>query len=297
LASAIVRRDFSDTVGEIEHIGSNKDEWNFAGLVSVSFSAFEDFVLPPPEKSAMRSYQVGLHHADDADRSGNNLAQRLTTAFLESFSKCRSRPRSTRWASAVSALSSDPLFLEADIISLLDVVGGDPQNEIQRKFSRLSSGHKIVLLTVTRLVELVDEATVVLLDEPEVHLHPPLLSAFIRALATLLLQRNGVALIATHSPVVLQEVPASCVWILHRSGEFSRVERPSIETFGENVGTLTREVFGLEVTDSGFYKLISEQAMNPELTFNDIVSHFGNQLGGEARTILKALVSERDKKE
>lgn len=294
--SAVVRKDSSDTVGHVENRGLNKDEWTFAGLVSISFSAFEDFVLPSPEQSSMRSYQVGLHNTNDVQVSGKSLAQHLTTAFMDSFAKCRSRPRSTRWASAVEALSSDPLFSEANIVSLLDVVDGDPQNEIERKFSRLSSGHKIVLLTITRLVELVDEATVVLLDEPEVHLHPPLLSAFIRALANLLLQRNGVALIATHSPVVLQEVPASCIWILHRSGMVSRAERPSIETFGENVGTLTREVFGLEVTDSGFYKLISEQAKNPILTFDAIVSHFGNQLGGEARSILKALISDRDKK-
>lgn len=294
--SAVIRKDAADFVGQIENRGSNKDEWTFAGLVSISFSAFEDFMLPPPEKSAMRCTQVGLHNPNDLSAGGASLAQRLTTAFTESFAKCRSRPRSTRWASAVDALSSDPLFSEANIVSLLDVAENDPLNEIERKFARLSSGHKIVLLTITRLVELVDEATVVLLDEPEVHLHPPLLSAFIRALASLLLQRNGVALIATHSPVVLQEVPASCVWILHRSGMVSRAERPSIETFGENVGTLTREVFGLEVTDSGFYKLISQQAKNQALNFDAIVAHFGDQLGGEARAILKALISDRDKK-
>ncbi len=115
-------------------------------------------------------------------------------------------------------------------------------------FRRLSSGHKIVLLTITRLVETVVERTIVLLDEPEAHLHTHLLAAFIRALSDLLIQQNGVAIIATHSPVVLQEVPKSCVWKLRRSGSVSKAERPEYETFGENVGILTREVFGLEVT-------------------------------------------------
>jgi predicted ATP-dependent endonuclease of OLD family len=67
---------------------------------------------------------------------------------------------------------------------------------------------------VTRLVESVEERTLVLLDEPESHLHPPLLSAFVRALSDLLVNRNGAAIIATHSPVVLQEVPRECVWRL-----------------------------------------------------------------------------------
>jgi hypothetical protein len=38
---------------------------------------------------------------------------------------------------------------------------------------------------------------------------PPLLAAMMRALSDLLVDRNGVAVVATHSPVVLQEVPAS----------------------------------------------------------------------------------------
>jgi len=39
--------------------------------------------------------------------------------------------------------------------------------------SRMSSGHAVVLLTITRLVATVEEKTLVLLDEPESHLHPP----------------------------------------------------------------------------------------------------------------------------
>jgi len=75
------------------------------------------------------------------------------------------------------------------------------QPDTFRKLGKLSSGHAIVLLTITRLVEL-DERSLVLIDEPEVHLHPPLLSAFVRALSDLLIELNGVAIVATHSPVM-----------------------------------------------------------------------------------------------
>ncbi|MDT9120903.1 AAA family ATPase, partial [Escherichia coli] len=84
---------------------------------------------------------------------------------------------------------------------------------------RMSSGHAIVLFTITRLVDVVGEKSLVLFDEPEVHLHPPLLSAFLRTLCDLLDARNGVAIIPTHSPVVLQEVPKSCMWKVLRSRE------------------------------------------------------------------------------
>ena len=46
----------------------------------------------------------------------------------------------------------------------------DESAEVVKIFKDLSSGHKIVLLTLTRLVEKVEEKTLVLIDEPEAHL-------------------------------------------------------------------------------------------------------------------------------
>jgi hypothetical protein len=138
-----------------------------------------------------------------------------------------------------------------------------------------------------QLVEFVEERSLVLIDEPEGHLHPPLLAAFVRALSDLLTNRNGVAIIATHSPVVLQEVPRSCVWKLNRAGREARADRPEIETFGENVGVLTREVFTLEVTQTGFHKLIAE--ISTGRSYDEILNHFGDQLGAEGRGLARAL--------
>jgi predicted ATP-binding protein involved in virulence len=115
------------------------------------------------------------------------------------------------------------------------------------------------------------------------------LSSFIRALSNLLVQRNGVAIVATHSPVVLQEVPRSCVWVLRRTGQVVTAERPDVETFGENVGTLTHEVFQLEVTESGFHKLLADAAHTS--SYQEIISRFNNRLGSEGRAIARALTT------
>ncbi len=138
-----------------------------------------------------------------------------------------------------------------------------------------------------------EERTLVLLDEPEAHLHPPLLSAFVRALSDLLVNRNGVAIVATHSPVILQEVPSQCVWKIWRNGRIIQAERPTIETFGENVGVLTREVFGLEVTDAGFHQLLRTAARDAE-NFDDMIAKFDGKLGGEARALIRALMANRE---
>lgn len=148
---------------------------------------------------------------------------------------------------------------------------------------------------MTQLVATVEEKTLVLLDEPESHLHPPLLSAFIRALSNLLDNRNGVAIIATHSPVVLQEIPKSCVWKIERTRKRTDPFRPQIETFGENVGVLTREVFGLEVIKSGFHNLLTKQVETGK-SYDEILFEFNEQLGTEARVLLKTLIRIRDSK-
>jgi predicted ATP-dependent endonuclease of OLD family len=195
-------------------------------------------------------------------------------------------------------LETDPIFREADVASLADADNGndDQKTTARRLFGNLSSGHKIVLLTITRLVETVEERTLVLLDEPEAHLHPPLLSAFVRALSDLLVNRNGVAIIATHSPVVLQEVPATCAWKIQRSGRSIKAERPDVETFGENVGVLTREVFGLEVTHAGFHKILRD-AISEDDDFRAVLRKFDSELGGEARAIIRALIANRSVKD
>lgn len=129
-----------------------------------------------------------------------------------------------------------------------------------------------------------------LLDEPEAHLHPPLLSAFVRSLSDLVINRNAVAIIASHSPVVLQEVPRSCAWIMRRAGNAVRVDRPEIETFGENMGVLTREVFGLEVTRSGFHRMLADRII-PGGTYGDVLASFGGELGAEARGLVRAMLA------
>ena len=71
-------------------------------------------------------------------------------------------------------------------------------------------------------------------------------------------------------------------------------ERPDIETFGENVGILTREVFGLEVVNAGFHKLIKDAVEVEKLTYEEILERFADQLGTEARAIARALVANRE---
>jgi predicted ATPase len=265
----------------------------FSGLVSVSFSAFDPF-NPPEEQSDPSKgtcyFYVGLKSY--ADESGALLKSQkdLADEFIESLSLCLSeKSRGSRWLEAIQNLESDDNFAEMNLIQLFDLRGEALDKLARSLLKRMSSGHTIVLLTITKLVARVDEKTLVLFDEPESHLHPPLLSALIRSLSRLLSSRNAIAIIATHSPVVLQEIPKSCVWKITRSGLSSDWRRLEVETFGENVGTLTREVFGLEVAKSGFNALLLSESARGK-SYEQVIATFNNQLGFEGRAILRSIM-------
>jgi ABC-type cobalamin/Fe3+-siderophores transport system ATPase subunit len=285
--------------GEFSNTSDDPDSPPVANLVSVSFSAFDHFELMPEKRDPTEGIQysyIGLRRVEDSGkgRGTPKSPTALRREFVNSVKLCVQGARLARWRRALESLETDPLFKEAEVTELTSFEGNSAEFEEYAAdlFDRLSSGHKIVLLTITRLVETVEEQTLVLIDEPEAHLHPPLLSSFVRTLSDLLINRNGVAIIATHSPVVLQEVPKKCVWIIHRTGEQTDANRPESETFGENVGVLTREVFRLEVAQSGFHSLLSI-AVSEEPTYEAALERFGGELGGEARAILRALFNTK----
>ena len=158
----------------------------FANIVSVTFSAFDDFPILPQKRNAtkgVRYTSIGLRKpVREADNQGKakwiTITQEpseLSDDFIASAKACATGDqRRERWRRTLRALESDPLFEEADVTALLDVDADELGRPAGKLFRRLSSGHKIVLLTITKLVERVEERTLILMDEPEAHLHPPL---------------------------------------------------------------------------------------------------------------------------
>jgi predicted ATPase len=302
MVDAIINSERVDEGGKFFEMGgwysTELSEDYFSSVVSVSFSAFDPFVPPvdqPDRSKGIAYFYIGMRRSR---KGGKSLPPKdehdLHKDLLESLRSCLSQPeKSSRWVNAIKRLESDANFAEMDLTRLAQLQDSAVAGVMKTLSGKMSSGHSIVLLTITKLVNAVEEKTLVLMDEPESHLHPPLLSAFTRALSELLHDRNAVSIIATHSPVVLQEVPKSCVWKMTRMRLEARADRPERETFGENVGVLTKEVFGLEVIKSGFHDVL-QTAVEKGGTFEGIMDEYDYQLGFEAQAILRAMINARD---
>jgi ABC-type transport system involved in cytochrome c biogenesis ATPase subunit len=208
--SLIDDEPWADHVFEIE--GGSSTRSAFSGVGFVSFSAFDRHTPLRPNVPGFNVFEVGLKKKVKVrDRDG-----KLKTAIAiknyrdieldmgNALNVCLSRSVD-RWERAVETLESDPQFRQLDVTRLLDGLSQDGlSEEAGRIFGQMSSGHQVVLLTITQLVARLEERTLVLMDEPEGHLHPPLLASLIRAMSTVLGEVNAFAIVATHSPVILQ---------------------------------------------------------------------------------------------
>ncbi|NVM64896.1 putative ATPase [Mucilaginibacter sp. SG538B] len=118
-------------------------------------------------------------------------------------------------------------------------------------FMELSTGHKFVFHALSSIVALTTLRSLLLFDEPETHLHPPILAVLMQAIRHVLERRNSFMIVATHSPVVLQETLKRHVFVVRREGSALVCGHPEIQTFGENIGLITATAFGLssEITD------------------------------------------------
>lgn len=287
----------------------------FGRVISVAFSAFDPFIPPKdredPAKGPCYTY-IGLKDRNDNNRHLHidELYKGCVSALLNIF-YARDESKLEQWSDAINKLSSDYLFKEIGLKKFFEVFE-KIKHELKRKekhqekvdlyfdetkdiFYAMSTGHAIVFITITRLVSKVELKTLVLMDEPESHLHPPLLSSFIRALSDLLVEQNGVAILATHSPVVLQEIPMACISVIDRSGKKTTVKRPPRETFAENVGLLTYDVFSLALRESGFYSLFNEY-VDKGMSFEQIIEEFNDNIGIEGRSVLLSIFSGRQKR-
>uniref|UniRef100_UPI0026076078 AAA family ATPase n=1 Tax=uncultured Kiloniella sp. TaxID=1133091 RepID=UPI0026076078 len=121
-----------------------------------------------------------------------------------------------------------------------------------------STGHKIALHLVASLVANARPRSLILFDEPEAHLHPPLMAALTHSVRRILTEVNAFCIVATHSPVLLQETLSRHVRRVERTGSKLEVRQPKLETFGENLGVLTYDTFGLTASSTDYHEILDK---------------------------------------
>lgn len=159
-------------------------------------------------------------------------------------------------------------------------------------FEGLSSGESIMLFVITSIIANIEEESLLIFDEPEVHLHPNAVCYFMKMFNELLEQFNSYAIIATHSPLIVQEVPSRYVTIFNTSEDnITHIEKLKEECFGENISNITNYIFDIAEYESNYKGYLKKMFEDEGLDKEDIMDMFDNKLAYNALLYLNYLYS------
>lgn len=132
-------------------------------------------------------------------------------------------------------------------------------------YSPLSSGQASFVRLAAQLALNITDGTLVLIDEPETHLHPKFVSQFMAMLDSILGATKSIAIIATHSPYVVREVVNDQVRIVYvKSTKKVEIVRPRLRTFGADIGAISESVFGDDLATESADKIVDSILENVE---------------------------------
>ncbi|MGO7036383.1 AAA family ATPase [Rhizobium ruizarguesonis] len=285
--------------------GSLRGGVEFSRILAFSYSAFDDFDIPAQTRAQRQTFTsqtsslgyryFGLRDLQNATTTGSRLTAPLKTVrqISDDFRRAETEAREMNdelLGNCLRRLFEDPSFVAAGY-RLPPAENDENGDDLRRIFRQSSTGHKFVMLMTVQLAAHLRPGSLVLIDEPESHLHPPLLATFLTILRTFLEGRNAHAIVATHSPFVVQETPAKYVRIISRQVTATTVNTPSIETFGEDIGTISREVFRLDTRAGEFVETL--RLLADRYSLDEIEARFANGLSAQARSLIMARQARR----
>ena len=265
----------------------------YSKIIAVSYSTFDNFELPKKTSNFNYIY-CGLRDEKGDLRSKKGQLQK----FHNTWKKISTLGRLEKWKKVISN------FLEAELIDLfikLDPVGSDKLYFDAHGFSKaresLSSGQSIVLFVVSEIVANIRLDSLLLFDEPETHLHPNAISQLMNGIAELINEFESYCVIATHSPIIIQEMFSRDVLIISREENVPSINKIGVESFGENLSVITEEVFGNRSIPK-FYETTMKKLVRRYKTYDkvlEILKEDNLPLSLNVRLYLQVLVENNAK--
>lgn len=151
----------------------------------------------------------------------------------------------------------------------------DDDNELVK----LSSGQKLYSYIVINTVGSMRENSLIVIDEPELFLHPTLEIEFISLLKKILKPFRSKAILATHSLSIVREVPSKCVHIFRDEGYGLDIIRPPFETFGGDIQRISSYVFGDKSVTKPFDNWL--EYLMKEYNTKELIELLGKELNEE----------------
>ena len=163
----------------------------------------------------------------------------------------------------------DNINLQAGVVFLKD-----------GKKVEISSGQRLFCYIVLNVVGQIRTDSLIVIDEPELFLHPTLEIEFISLLKKVLSAFNSKAILATHSLAIAREIPSNCIHVYRKHDGEMEVQSPPFETFGGDMQRISSYVFGDNSISKPFDKWIEEKIKelgDPQI----LIQQMGDELNEE----------------
>ena len=133
-------------------------------------------------------------------------------------------------------------------------------SKINKLLRTMSSGESTMLYLFMCLEADIRYDSLILLDEPETHLHPDAIAELLNALDDMLEEYQSCCVMVTHSPLLIRELTSDCVYVMERDDKTVILRKPGVETIGSGLNTITDDIFGSRSVQRNYKKRISELA-------------------------------------
>lgn len=167
--------------------------------------------------------------------------------------------------------------------------------KIRRYIKKLSSGQSILLYVLLDVINHIDNETLILFDEPETHLHPNAISRIVNSFYEILNKYDSYMIIATHSPILIQQIPSKYVKLFKRIDDTPIIHKIAYETFGENLTRLTETLFETTEIDEHYKSFLMK--ISEKKKYREILSMFkgeGSELSLNAKIFLNSLYGKKN---
>lgn len=272
----------------IKDVQAGTGRYVFAGLRDIARELEEKLATQDAFDQSDISQDQNEMSIDRQDVTYLKSAGQLADEYVRGIERIYATGRAPILLKAFKILLSDASFVDVSDRPVSEFFQGD----LRKSFMSWSTGHKIVLHATTTLIASILPKSMILMDEPESHLHPPLLAAFMHAMRLVLDEYDSFALIATHSPVVAQETLKRHISVVNRVDAEPMIEPAKIETYGESIGTITNAVFNLHA-DATDYHATLRGLVDSGLALEQIEGMFENGLSLQARAFVMTELASR----
>lgn len=223
---------------------------DFSKVVAISYSIFDNF-YKLTKNSSFNFVYCGLRDKEENLISKKDIAQR----FALSLDNINYKNRTNNYYETLSEV------VEKDILkNIIDDKEKICKNKFEEIKAKMSSGQQMIVSIITELYAHIRENALILFDEPEVHLHANAITKLVNILFEICEEFNSACIIATHSSVIIQELLARNVSVVERDNNSNEpMVRPmNTETLGENLTTITEDVFGRAEISKHYRQLVNK---------------------------------------